>query len=106
MRAWPQLTMRVVPLLAGLAAPLAAQETTAVTELAPIEVTSPRIETTVPPPVATVEVSADRGHVTQDRRSAADLAQLPQAVGQRDDDKQQHADERDHAPHGRAHRYR
>ena len=60
MRAWPQPTMRLVPLLAGLAAPLAAQDTTRVTELAPIEVTTSRLETSVPPPVATIEVSADR----------------------------------------------
>src|SRR5512134_2453332 len=46
--------------LAGAPASLAAQDSVRVTELAPIEVTTPRIEAEVPPPVATVEVTGDQ----------------------------------------------
>ena len=44
MRAWPPLLPYLaLPLLAGGITPLVAQETSPVTELAPIEVTTPRI---------------------------------------------------------------
>jgi hypothetical protein len=44
------------------------------------------------------------GNVTQDRGCATDLPELPEPIRQCDDDKEQHADQRDHEQHGRAHR--
>jgi hypothetical protein len=47
---------------------------------------------------------ADSGNVAQNRSGAAHLSQLEEPIGQRDDDHEQHTDQRDHDDHERAHR--